>query len=108
MEIEALNHWPILQFAAAVLVLMGAAYAMLRGLKDRGRAGVALPSEQHWFFDGPLVEALRYLRENTKQSEMILAELRPMGETLRSQSRTLDEIKRTLDELPSVRRTSRK
>lgn len=98
-----LGQWPILQFAAAILTLAGIGYTILRGSKDRGRREV-LPSEQRWFFDGPLAEALRYMRENAKAQEQILLELRPIGEAIRNQNRILEDIKDSMNSAPSRRR----
>lgn len=61
--IDKLGQWPILQFAAAVLIVLGVAYMMLRGLRDKESPPTPAGSqhEQLWYFDGPLHQALREL-----------------------------------------------
>lgn len=92
--VDRLGPYPILQFAAAIVVLGGLAYAVVRSQKDKGRTvppldSIAFPQI---FFQGPLVEGMK-----------ILGEVR---EEMRKQTGILLSIKRRIS--PSRQRKRRR
>lgn len=99
----------VLQWVAALLVVGGLALAVYRGTRDR-RLGEP-KAEQRYFFDGPLAEALKLLRDNRNHLGRIVemhekqsAEQRDQTELLRAQNGLLAGIKDLLESLPSLRR----
>lgn len=83
VPIDRLGPYPILQFAAAIVVLGGLALAIWRGTRDRRSASSQLPEGTRWFFDGPLAMSINLMRDQknhldriVEQNEHILSELR--------------------------------
>lgn len=95
-----------MQLAAAVAVLIGVAMAVWRGTRDRGSASQTpplLPGEQRYYFDGPMGEALRLLRDGRNVLNEIKEHVAPLGELGRNTNKELGEIKDKIDDLPSRR-----
>lgn len=106
-ELNRLGQYPILQFFGALLVFAVGAYALIRGVFDKRKTDNAPPPahpEQRLFFDGPLVEALRYLRDGAKAQEQTAREMRSIAEATRETNRILEDINRRIENIPSARR----
>ena len=61
--LDKLGQWPILQFAAAILMFWAIGYVIVRGLRDKN-VEPTHPREVHeqrWYFDGPVIQALNKL-----------------------------------------------
>lgn len=110
--IDKLGPYPILQFAAAVVILAGLAFAIYRGTRDRGLQSPpqhqppSIP-EQRYYFDGPMGEALKLLRDGRNLLNDIREHVEPLGEIGRNANRELNEIKdeiRSLKEIKTRRR----
>ena len=109
--INSLGPFPIFQFFGGLLVLAGAAYALLRGERKKRYAETAEIAETRLAFDGPLVAALRLLEKSVDLQQKttglltrIEEESRPKGEEQRKQTRLIEEINNKLDRLASGRR----
>lgn len=101
LPLDRLGPFPILQLAAALLVIGGLALAVWRGVKDRKSSNPIIPDEQRWFFDGPLTHALNVMRDNRGYLERVvelneeqLGELRDHQNLLRDIHNKLDIISR--------------
>lgn len=94
LPIDSLGPYPLLQLVGALLVLAGLALAIYRGTRDRQKAEVSpYPGEQRYFFDGPIGEGLKLLRDSRNLLNEIRAHVEPLGEQARNQTRELGEIK---------------
>lgn len=88
LPVDRLGPYPLLQFAAAILVIGGLAIAIWRGTKDRQK----LAPEQRWFFDGPLAATMTLLRENREILRSIERHVEPLGELGRNQEKLLEVV----------------
>ncbi len=61
------------------------------------------PPEQRYFFDGPVGEHLRLLREQRHISNEVKEHVEPLGEQLRTMNKTLDEIKNHIADLKDIK-----
>jgi hypothetical protein len=104
VPIDNLGPYPLLQLAAAVLVLGLLAVAVYRGTRDRGSGAPQVPAEQRWFFDGPLATAINLLRDIKNHLSRIVEIATPLPEEMRKQTKLLEEIKEEIEQLPSARR----
>jgi len=91
VPIDRLGPYPILQFAAAIVVLGGLALAIWRGTRDRKSANSQMPEGTRWFFDGPLAMAINLMRDSknhlsriVEQNEHILEELRGIKDEVKN------------------------
>lgn len=101
--VDRLGPFPLLQFAAALIVVIGLALAILRGTLDRKKSEQQFPLETRWFFDGPLNAALAILRDIRISLQRIEENTKPIAEELRNQTRELAEISNTLDDLKAIK-----
>lgn len=101
--IDKLGPYPILQLAAAVVILGGLALAIYRGTKDRQSASPRIPNEQLYFFDGPMGEALKLLRDQRNIMNEIKTHVEPLGELGRNTNRELGEIKDEVQSLKEIK-----
>lgn len=78
-SLDKLGQFPILQFFGGLLILMGVAFAIMRGERDKNRGTPnPEPQEARWFFDGPLLKALEALQNIYRE----LKELRSDNEKI--------------------------
>lgn len=105
LPIDKLGPYPLLQLAAAIVVLAGVALAVYRGTKDRTtpRAGPHIPNEQRYFFDGPIGEGLKLLRDCRNILNEVKEHVEPLGELGRNANRDLGEIKDKIDDLKEIK-----
>lgn len=98
VPLDKLGPYPLLQLAAAIVVLMGLTFAIYRGTRDRGGSGAPIiPPEQRWFFDGPLSIAVNLLRDCRNHLERIVERLDDVPEELRKQTELIREIKAEIE-----------
>lgn len=101
--LDKLGPYPILQFFVAVLIACGVAFAVYRGSRDRGGSPPSLPGEQRYFFDGPIGEALKLMRDTRNILNEIREHVAPLGEQARNTNRELGEIKDELARLKDAK-----
>jgi hypothetical protein len=102
LPVDRLGPYPILQLAAAILILGGLAFAIWRASRDRRSIATVIPDEQRWFFDGPLATSINILRD-IKNHQARLVELNEESiEVVRHQTGVLHEIN---NELKFISRT---
>jgi hypothetical protein len=99
-QFDNLGPFPILQFAAALLVIGGLALAIWRGTRDRKSAGETLPQEARWFFDGPLAMAINILRDIKNHQDRIVEIQSSIPEENRKQTQLLHDIKEAIERRP--------
>jgi hypothetical protein len=109
LPVDKLGPYPLLQLAGAIVVLAALALAVYRGTRDRTAASpTSVPNEQRYFFDGPMGEALKLLRDLRNISNEIKEHVAPLGELGRNTVKELGEIKdeaqAARDELKNTRR----
>src|SRR5690348_13790241 len=102
VPLDKLGPYPVLQFAAAFLVIAGLAFAVYRGSRDRRSADPAL-NEQRYFFDGPMGEALKLLRDMRNLLNEIRAHVEPLGELGRNTNKELGEIKDKTEDIKDIK-----
>lgn len=93
LPLDKLGPYPLLQLAAGIAVLMGLAYAIYRGTRDRTPAPPSVPNEQRYFFDGPMGEALKLLRDIRNIMNEIKEHVAPLGELGRNTVKELGDLK---------------
>jgi len=103
LPLDRLGPFPLIQLAAAILVIGGLALAIYRGTRDR-RKSLQEPLEQHLFFDGPLNAALQSLRDLYGCQKRLIENTNPMAEEQRKQTKLLQEIKDGIDDLMPQRK----
>lgn len=109
--IDKLGPYPLLQIAAAIVVLAGLALAVYRGSRDRSLprpAPPSIPNEQRYFFDGPIGEALKLLRDIRNVQNEIKEHVEPLGELGRAGNKELGEIKDKVDAIHATKLTRRR
>lgn len=106
LPIDKLGPYPILQFFVGVVIAGAVAFAVYRGTRDRGSsaAPLGLPGEQRYFFDGPIGEALKLMRDSRNLLNEIRSHVEPLGELARNTNRELGEIKDELARLKDAKR----
>jgi hypothetical protein len=104
LPVDRLGPYPILQFAAAVMVVCALAFAIWRGTRDRRPASPPVPPEQRVFLDGPIGAILGLLRDIREASRRAELHVEPLGEELRNQTRELREIRNQIDDLRNLKR----
>lgn len=72
--LEALGPWPIVQFAAAGLIIFGVLKAMGRGEKDRKSNGND-NSTPRWFANEQTLEVLRDIKSELRQHTQLLEQI---------------------------------
>jgi hypothetical protein len=80
MEQANLGPYPILQFAAAILVLVGVGLAVYRGFRDKSKALDANDPSSRWFFDGPIKVHLEQQAEIVQQQAEIMQHIKALRE----------------------------
>jgi hypothetical protein len=60
--LDKLGQFPLLQLFGGLLILLGVAYAILKGQRDSGKSAPPEPPELRWYFDGPLVQAINEMK----------------------------------------------
>jgi hypothetical protein len=105
IPVDRLGPYPILQLAAAILVLGGLAFAVWRASRDR-RTGamMVIPDEQRMFFDGPLATTINLLRDIRNHQERLVNLNEEVIEVVRHQTGVLHEIN---NELKFISRTKK-
>ena len=103
LPFDKLGPYPVLQLAAAVIVLIALAIAVYRGSRDRHTASPPASFEQRYFFDGPIGEALKLLRDIRNIHNEIKAHVEPLGELTRNTNRELGEIKDEIQSLKEIK-----
>ena len=100
LGIDKLGAFPLLQLAAAMVILAGLAAAVYRGARDRRLSmdQESSPGMARWYFDGPLKATLDTLRDQYRVLCNIDGQVDTFGEQLRNQTRLLEEIKDELHE----------
>lgn len=94
LPLDKLGPYPLLQLAGAIVVLAALALAVYRGTRDRSPPAAAqIPNEQRYFFDGPMGEALKLLRDARNILNEIKEHVAPLGELGRNTVKELGEIK---------------
>ena len=93
LPVDKLGPYPLLQLAGAIVVLAALALAVYRGTRDRTPASPSIPNEQRYFFDGPMGEALKLLRDIRNIMNEIKEHVAPLGELGRNTVKELGEIK---------------
>lgn len=109
--IDKLGPYPLLQIAAAIVVLAGLALAVYRGSRDRSPprpSPPSFPNEQRYFFDGPMGEALKLLRDIRNIQNEVKEHVEPLGELGRAGNKELGEIKDKLDAIRDAKLTRRR
>ena len=101
LGIDKLGAFPLLQIAAAIVVLSGLAAAVYRGTRDRKLSAdqESSPGMARWYFDGPLKATLDTLRDSYRVLCSIDRQVDTFGEQLRTHARLLEEIKNELHEV---------
>lgn len=108
LPVNSLGPYPLLQFAAAVLVLAALAFAIYRGSRDRRSPDAAFANEQRYFFDGPMGEALKLLRDLRNIANETRAHVEPLGELGRNAVKELGEIKDKVDDIKDMKSNRRR
>ena len=98
---KALGAYPIVQFALAILIVGGGAYAIVRGQRDRnGAKPEAMPQ---WAMFGPIHDAMTEVHRMGEQSRAtnhilsrIEEETKGMGKEQREQTQLLEDIRNSL------------
>jgi hypothetical protein len=104
LPFDRLGPFPILQFAAAVVVLAMLAFAMWRGARNRsGRSSDGIVGEQRYYFDGPIGEALKLMRDTRNIMNEVKEHVEPLGEQLRLHTKELGEIKGHVEDLKTIK-----
>lgn len=103
LPIDKLGPYPLLQLTAACIVLMGLALAVYRGTKDRNAPAAQVQNEQRYFFDGPLGETLKLLRDARNILNEIKEHVAPLGEQARNTNKELGEIKDQIEALKDIK-----
>jgi hypothetical protein len=103
LPVDRLGPYPILQLAAAILILGGLAFAVWRANRDRrANSPLDIPGEQRYFFDGPLGVTLGMLRDIKNHQSRIVELNEEVIEVVRNQTSVLHEIN---NELKFISRT---
>jgi hypothetical protein len=102
LPVDRLGPYPILQLAAAILILSGLAFAVWRANRDRRGNQLEIPGEQRYFFDGPLGVTLGMLRDIKNHQSRIVELNEEAIEVVRHQTGVLHEIN---NELKFISRT---
>src|ERR1019366_876724 len=91
----------VMQYGGVLLVLIGLAFAVYRGARDRRLSmdQESSPGMARWYFDGPLKATLDTLRDSYRVLCSIDGQVDTFGEQLRTHTRLLEEIKNELHEL---------
>ncbi len=94
----------IMQYGGVLLVLIGLAFAVYRGARDRRLSAdqESAPGMARWYFDGPLKAALDTLRDTYRVMSSIDGQVDTFGEQFRNQTRELQEIKAEIHELKNL------
>ena len=90
----------VMQYGGVLLVLIGLAFAVYRGTRDRklSEDQIIPQGAARWYFDGPLNAALETLRDIYRVLCSIDGQVDTFGEQLRTHTRQLEEIKAELHE----------
>lgn len=111
LPIDKLGPYPLLQLTAAIVVLIGIAVAVYRGTKDRSSKSSSapfLPTEQRYYFDGPVGEHLKLMRDARNLLNEIREHVEPLGELGRNTNRELGEISDKIDDLKEIKSSRRR
>jgi hypothetical protein len=95
-----------MQYAGVLLVLIGLAFAVYRGTRDRRLSidQLPIPSSTRWYFDGPLKASLDSLHDQYKVLCSIDNTVEKFGEEFRNHTRLLEEIRNELRDARNRRR----
>ena len=104
VPVDRLGPYPILQLAAAIVVLGGLTLAIWRGTRDRKAQGPQLPEEARWFFDGPLAMAINILRDIKSHLSRIVEQNEEIKDELRKVTDGQHDIKNAVENWPHRRR----
>lgn len=100
LPIDRLGPYPILQFAAALLVMGGLAIAVWRGIQDRKKNGNdPFSSDQRYFFDGPLGAAMVLLKEQKDLLQRIEEHQAKILGQAHEANHTLDDIREDVKDI---------
>ena len=96
----------VMQYAGVLLVLIGLAFAVYRGTRDRRLSidQLPIPSSTRWYFDGPLKASLDSLHDQYKVLCSIDNTVEKFGEEFRNHTRLLEEIRNELRDARNRRR----
>jgi hypothetical protein len=97
LPVDRLGPYPILQLAAAILILGGLAFAIWRASRDRRSIATVIPDEQRWFFDGPLATSINILRDIKNHQDRLVNLNEEVIEAVRHQTGVLHDIKNELE-----------
>jgi hypothetical protein len=105
LGIDKLGPFPLLQLAAAMVILAGLAVAVYRGTRDRKLSAdqYSMPGSARWYFDGPLNAALETLRDTYRVMCNIDHQVATFGELFRTHIRLLDEIKAEIHDIRNTK-----
>ena len=94
----------IMQYGGGLLVLIGLAFAIYPGTRDRKLSAdqESSPGMARWYFDGPLKAALDTMRDTYRVMSSIDGQVDTFGELFRNQTRELQEIKAEIHELKNI------
>jgi hypothetical protein len=96
----------VILHAGVLLVLIGLAFAVYRGTRDRRLSidQLPIPSSTRWYFDGPLKASLDSLHDQYKVLCSIDNTVEKFGEEFRNHTRLLEEIRNELRDARNRRR----
>ncbi len=72
---DALGPWPIVQFAAACLIVYCVLHAMGKGEKDRRANGNNDAGTPRWFASEQMLEVLREIRHELRHQTQLLEQI---------------------------------
>lgn len=110
LPIDKLGPYPLLQLTAAIVVLIGIAVAVYRGTRDRAPKSppLSISNEQRYYFDGPVGEHLKLMRDTRNLLNEIKEHVEPLGELGRNNNRELGEISHKIDDLKEIKSARRR
>ena len=94
----------IMQYGGVLLVLIGLAFAVYRGTRDRKISTDQdnAPGGIRWFFDGPLNAALQTMHDTYKIMCSIDRHVETFGEEFRAHTKLLEEARRLLIDIKEL------
>lgn len=103
IPIDRLGNFPIVQFAAALVIVGFGAIMMWRAFISKAPAPSAAVPEQRWYFEGPIAEMFKQLARVNQHLDRAVEHLEKANELADKKIELLTEIERHLRDQPRRR-----
>lgn len=106
IPLDKLGAFPILQLAAAIMIVAFGGVMMWRALVAKSSAQSPTPAapEQRWYFEGPIAEAFKQMARTNQHLERIGEYLKKSNELAEKRGEQLEDVVRELRDPPARRR----